>query len=95
MSTAVPPSAQVSALPIGSGGSNETKKQLNDIHTNLTMMSVQSVADQKYDPETPPPVKPSVIKEAFCSLDPLSPSTLSPVVAVVGLSLVLYGLFSK
>lgn len=91
MSSAVPSSSQVAALPIGSGGSNATKKQLNDINVSLSMMAVQTLADQKYDPPVPTPIRPALIKEAFCSM--ASVEMVPMAVATVGAVLAIYGLF--
>lgn len=92
--SAIAPSAQVTALPTGPGGSNATKKQLNDINVRLSMMAVQSVADQKYDPPVPTPVTAPLIKEAFAPL--LLPSTPMATTAILltmlGSACAVYGL---
>jgi len=85
-------SVQVSPLPIGSGGSNSTKQQLNDINVNLTAMMAQSNADQKYDPPVPKPVTSQTITEQFCSINDIPPSTI---IAVVGVLFVVYGICTK
>lgn len=85
-------SVQVSPLPIGSGGGNSTKQQLNDINVNLTAMMAQSNADQKYDPPIPKPITEQTITEQFCSIDNVSyPS----IIAVVGVLFVVYGICAK
>lgn len=85
-------SAQVSPLPVGSGGSNTTKKELNQLNTQLTMLSAQAITDQKFDPPVPQPVTAAHIKEAFCS-----PSSwdLPALLSFTGTGLILYGIFSK
>jgi hypothetical protein len=90
MSKPIVPGAQVAALPIGSGGSNATKKQLNDINVSLSMMTAQAMADQKYDPPPPIPVRAAMIKEAFCSMDPSQQVPFA--LAAIGAGLVIYGL---
>lgn len=86
-------SSQVSPLPIGSGGSNSTKREMNDINVTLSMLSAQSEADQKFDPPPPTPVKPSTVKESFCnggqSVD------LPFVLSVAGVACIVYGLVAK
>ena len=86
-------SSQVSPLPIGSGGSNSTKSEMNDINVNLSMLSVQSEADQKFDPPPPPPIKPSVIKEAFENA--YETMDLPFVLSVAGITCIVYGIVSK
>lgn len=85
-------SAQVSPLPIGSGGSNTTKKEMNQLNTQLTMLTAQAAADQKFDPPPPPPVTAQHIKEAFCSQ---SSWDLPAILSATGVGLILYGIFSK
>lgn len=85
-------SKQVSPLPIGPGGNNSTKKQLNDTNTQLTMLIAQAGADTKYDPPVPKPVTKQVITtvtEAFSNND--FPSML----AVVGGLLIVYGIVAR
>lgn len=84
--------AQVAPLPIGSGGNNTTKKELNQINTQLAMLSVQATADQKFDPPAPKPVTASHIKEAFCSSGTWD---LPAILSVAGVGMILYGIFSK
>jgi hypothetical protein len=85
-------SQQVAPLPIGPGGKDDTKNQLNNTNTNLTMMSAQSNANTKYDPDpstTQPITKPNV-SEPFCSSD-----SMINVIASIGLLCVVYGLIAK
>lgn len=87
------PSQQVSALPIGSGGNNVTKQQLNQINTNLTMLSAQAVADQKYDPPSPVPIIPPSVKEGFRA--PFVPqASIYRGMMAIGVGCILYGLFT-
>ena len=80
---------QVSPLPIGSGGSNTIKRQLNDTNTQLTMMLSQSIANTKYDPPTPPHVtKPVSIEHFTISSIPLS-------LSIIGILMIAYGIISK
>lgn len=46
-------SRQVSPLPVGPGGNNPTKRQMNDTNTRLTMLTAQASANTKYDPPVP------------------------------------------
>lgn len=85
-------SAQVAPLPVGSGGSNTTKKEMNQINTQLAMLSVQATADQKFDPPAPQPITAAHIKEAFCSQ---SSWDLPALLSFTGVGLILYGIFSK
>lgn len=86
---------QVTTLPIGSGGGSTSKKGLNDINTNLTMMNAQSGADSQFDPPPPQSTTPPTIIQNFCS----GPSCDSPIdlriLMVVGGLLVVYGIIAK
>lgn len=85
-------SVQVSPLPIGSGGGNSTKQQLNDINVALTTMMAQSNADQKYDPPVPKPLNSPTISEHFCSMNNDITSTAFVAVAVL---FIVYGIYAK
>jgi hypothetical protein len=83
---------QVSPLPVGSGGNNTTKKELNQLNLQVAMLDTQAVADQKFDPPVPKPVTKSHVTEGFCGeLDVDLPAVLS----VIGVGFILYGFFSK
>ena len=84
---------QVSALPIGSGGGSASKKDINDINTNLTMMNAQSGADSQFDPPPPPSTTKPTIVQHFCS-GPESPID-STILMVVGGLLIVYGVIAK
>ena len=60
-------SRQVSPLPVGPGGNNPTKLQMNDTNTRLTMLTAQASANTKYDPPVPQPITKQVTLERFCS----------------------------
>ena len=83
-------SAPVTPLPIGSGGSNTTSQHMNNMNTQLTMMSVQSSADTKYDPPVPKYATPQVQLEGFCEKESIVES-----IFVAGLLFIVYGLISK
>jgi hypothetical protein len=83
---------QVSPLPIGSGGNNATKQQLNATNAQLTMMMSQAVADTKYDPPVPKHVTEPVTIEHFVGLQTQSLATL---IGVVGSLLIIYGFVAK
>lgn len=87
-------SKQVSPLPIGPGGKNPTKRQMNDTNTQLTMMMAQSAANTKYDPPVPHPVTKQVTIERFCSGSDVMPSLPSMLCIIGGLCIV-YGLVTK
>ena len=82
-------SKQVSPLPPIPGGVNPTKTALNDMNTQLTMMTAQATANTKYDPPVPQPVSKAVIKENF------SNGTISTTLFVVGGLFIVYGLVAK
>jgi hypothetical protein len=82
-------SRQVSPLPVGPGGNNPIKNQLNDTNTKLTMLTAQANANTKYDPATPKPITKQVIKEAFTN------EQLPLMLFVVGGLLIVYGLVAK
>lgn len=79
---------QVSPLPIGPGGSNPVKQQMNQTNTQLAMLTAQATANTKYDPPVPQPIIKAVIKEHF---------TVNPVnsLFVIGGLLVVYGIIAK
>ena len=83
-------SKQVSPLPVGPGGNNPTKKQLNDMNTQLTMLTSQAAANTKYDPPVPKPITSQVTKEGFMDYNSL-PSLL----IVIGGLMIVYGTVSK
>jgi hypothetical protein len=92
MSTNQISGTQVAPLPIGSGGSNTTKRQMNSLNTELAMLNAQAAADTKYDPPVPKPItKPSVI-EKFQS-DPLY--TAANTLIITGILMVVYGFVTK
>lgn len=82
-------SKQVQPLPIGPGGDNLTKRQMNATNTQIAMLTSQAAANTKYDPPVPKPVTKQVIKEAFCS------SSVPSMLAVVGGLLIVYGIVAK
>lgn len=84
-------SKQVTPLPIGSGGNNSTKNQMNQMNTQLHMMSAQATANTKYDPPVPQPITKQVTKESFSG----GPNTITSALLVVGGLLIVYGLVSK
>lgn len=60
-------SKQVTPLPIGPGGNNHVKNQMNQTNTQLTMLHAQAIANTKYDPSVPQPITQPVTKETFTS----------------------------
>jgi hypothetical protein len=87
-STSLVRSQQVSPLPIGPGGSNPVKQQMNDTNTKLTMLSAQADANTKYDPPVPQPVTKQVIKENFTA-------NSANMIFVIGGLCIVYGLIAK
>jgi hypothetical protein len=82
---------QVSPLPVGPGGKNQLKQQLNDTNVQLAMLTAQATANTKYDPPVPKPVTKQVTLETFCSR-----STTTPVMlGVAGILFIVYGLIAK
>jgi hypothetical protein len=86
-------SQQVSPLPIGPGGNNAIKNQLNSLNTTLTMTEAQSRADKRFDPPVPNPITQSSIKESFCSIPTIS--TTSTLLASIGILCIVYGIVAK
>jgi len=84
-------SRQVTPLPVGSGGNNPVKQQMNQINTQLTMLNAQAVANTKYDPPVPQPVTKQVTKENFTT----NGQVINPVLFVIGGLLIVYGLVAK
>jgi len=84
-------SRQVSPLPVGPGGNNPTKRQLNDTNTQLTMLMAQSAANTKYDPPVPQPITKQVTLETFSS----GSNQISSTILVIGALLFVYGLVAK
>lgn len=79
----------ITPLPIGPGGNNSIKKDMNDIHARLTVMSTQAVENSKYDPATPAPITRPIIVEKFTT--PSVPTAF----AVIGILVFVYGLVRK
>lgn len=82
-------SRQVSPLPIGPGGNNPVKQQMNQTNTQLTMLTSQSAANTKYDPPVPQPITKAVIKENFTN------NGLSQMIFVIGGLCIVYGIVAK
>jgi hypothetical protein len=82
-------SKQVSPLPVGPGGQNAIKTQMNETNTTLTMLTAQAAANTKYDPPVPKPVTKAVIKETFTT------NSIQAALFVVGGLLVVYGIVAK
>jgi len=83
-------SKQVAPLPIGPGGKNPIKSQMNATNTQLTMLTSQATANTKYDPPVPKPITKQVTIEKFCGS-----STSATALAVVGGLLIVYGIVAK
>ena len=82
-------SKQVAPLPIGPGGNNQVKNQMNQTNTQLTMLHAQTTANTKYDPPVPKSISKPVIKETFTTHR--IPNTLF----VVGGLLIVYSFVAK
>ena len=84
-------SRQVSPLPVGPGGNNPVKRQMNQTNTQLAMLTAQATANTKYDPPVPQPVTKQVIKEHF------QRSRVNSVnmIFVIGGLFIVYGLVAK
>lgn len=84
-------SKQVAPLPIGPGGKNPIKSQMNQTNTQLTMLTSQATANTKYDPPVPKPITKQVTVEKFCS----NSAPAAPLIAIIGGLLIVYGLVAK
>jgi hypothetical protein len=84
-------SKQVTPLPIGPGGNNPIKRQMNDTNVQLSMMQAQAAANTKYDPPVPQPVSKQVVIEKFTSQTSAFPQAL----IVIGILSIVYGLVAK
>ena len=82
-------SRQVSPLPVGPGGSNPVKQQMNQTNTKLTMLTAQAAANTKYDPPVPQPITKQVTKEGF------QIQNSSQLLSVIGVLCIVYGLIAK
>jgi len=80
---------QVSPLPIGPGGNNHVKQQMNQTNTQLTMLNSQATANTKYDPPVPKPITSAVIKEGF------TVEQVPTMFFVIGGLCIVYGLVAK
>lgn len=80
---------QVSPLPVGPGGQNQIKQQLNNTNVQLSMLMAQSMANTKYDPPVPKPITSQVTLEGFCS------TPMSLMINVIGVLFIVYGLIAK
>jgi hypothetical protein len=77
---------QVSPIPVGPGGNNPIKQQMNAINTQLTMLNAQATANTKYDPPIPQPITKPITKETFTN------EIVYSMFYVVGGLLIVYGL---
>ena len=84
-------SKQVAPLPIGPGGKNATKNQMNDTNTQLTMLASQATANTLYDPPVPKPVTKQLV-ESFCSG---SNDSISSMILILAGVFIVYGIVSK
>lgn len=94
MSSAIQPK-QVTPLPIGPGGNNNIKIQMNDTNTQLAMMSAQINADKKFDPPVPKSVTKQVV-QGFCSGEAaLGMNDMPVVLSIIGSICIVYGMIAK
>jgi hypothetical protein len=84
-------SKQVAPLPIGPGGKNAIKNQMNDTNTQLTMLASQATANTLYDPPVPKPVTKQLV-QPFCSG---SNDSIPSVLLVLAGVFIVYGIVSK
>ena len=84
-------SNQVTPLPIGPGGKNATKNQMNETNTRLTMLASQATANTLYDPPVPKPITKQLI-QPFCSGGSSDPTSFILILAGI---LIVYGIVSK
>ena len=87
-STSLVRSRQVSPLPMGPGGNNPVKQEMNNTNTKLTMLTAQAEANTKYDPPVPQPITKQVIKENFTV-------NSANMIFVIGGLCIVYGLIAK
>ena len=84
-------SKQVAPLPIGPGGKNAIKNQMNDTNTQLAMLASQATANTLYDPPVPKPVTKQLV-QPFCS----GPNnSISSVLLILAGVFIVYGIVSK
>jgi hypothetical protein len=80
---------EITPLPIGSGGDNAIKSQMNNLNAQLTMMTAQAVENSKYDPPPPNPVTKPMVIEKF------SNHAIPSSMAVIGVLFFVYGILGK
>jgi hypothetical protein len=80
---------QVSPLPVGPGGNNPVKNQMNQTNTQITMLNAQAAANTKYDPPVPQPITKQVTKETF------TVNVMPQMLFVIGGLLIVYGMVAK
>jgi hypothetical protein len=84
-------SRQVAPLPIGPGGKNATKNQMNNTNEQLTMLSSQATANTMYDPPVPKPITKQLV-QPFCSgSNDIVPNTILVLAGI----LIVYAIVSK
>lgn len=83
---------QVDPLPIGSGGSNTTIKQMNNTNETLTMMIAQNYKDTQFDPLPPKHITEQQVVQQFCSGSQLSTANM---LVVIGCLCIVYGVVAK
>jgi hypothetical protein len=87
-------SKQVAPLPIGPGGANQTKQQMNQTNTQLTMLASQAAANTLYDPPVPKPITKQVV-QPFCSGSNSPVPSVPSIIFVVGGLMIVYAIVSK
>ena len=81
----------VKPLPSGSGGSNTTKQQMNDVNVELAALSADSCASAKFDPPAPAPIVQAQIIQHFQS----GSMNIADSIAIIGFLCIVYGLIAK
>jgi hypothetical protein len=84
-------SRQVAPLPIGPGGKNATKNQMNHTNEQLAMLASQATANTIYDPPVPKPITKQLV-QPFCSgSNDVVPNTILVLAGI----LIVYAIVSK
>lgn len=84
-------SQTVAPLPISSGGDTKSGKDMNNMNTQLTMLSAQANADAKFDPPSSSHASKQVVSH-FCSGPTIS---FAEALGIVGGVLIVYGIIAK
>jgi hypothetical protein len=85
---------QVQPLPIGSPGSDNTKRKLMDMNSQLTLIHAQAVSDTKFDAKPLPTITKQRTIENYSNINDNINKTYT-ILSAISVLLIVYGIVSK